>query len=309
MNKVSVGPYYSPLRYPGGKRKLATVIQSVFEANGFSGRHYIEPYCGGAAVALAVLFSEHAQHVHINDLSRSVFAFWFTVLRKPEELCSWINTVPVTMDEWHRQREIQDQEEAPLFELACATFFLNRTNRSGILKGGVIGGKDQRGNWKLDARFNRKELIKRVQRIARYRDRISLYNLDANVFLRDVHPCLPPSLTYLDPPYFSKGDGLYRNYYTGTDHRSIAKRILQLGHAWIVTYDYAPEIMNLYRTCHSYRYSLSYSAQRRFRGQEVMFLSKDLRLPLVERSQGKVHERGAEVWRVGSIHVASDPSG
>src|SRR5262249_24937016 len=158
---------------PGGKRRLAAVVARLLIQNNLRDVDYVEPYAGGAAVALELLYSELAATVHINDLSRPVYAFWSTVLNHNAELCERIRRVRVSMAEWRRQRRIfEDRETADLVDLGFAALFLNRTNRSGILSGGVIGGLDQSGDWGLDARFNRADLIQRIQRIGRYRNRI-----------------------------------------------------------------------------------------------------------------------------------------
>jgi DNA adenine methylase len=161
-------PFYTPLRYPGGKRRLAPVVSRLLTANKLKNIDYVEPYAGGAAVALSLLFNEFAATVHINDLSRPVFAFWHTVLNATEDLCARVASVRVSMREWERQRSVyDDRDSADLTDLGFAALFLNRTNRSGIISGGVIGGKDQTGAWKLDARFTKPELINRIKRVAR----------------------------------------------------------------------------------------------------------------------------------------------
>ncbi|MCK4462363.1 MAG: DNA adenine methylase, partial [candidate division Zixibacteria bacterium] len=166
-------------------------------------------------------------------------------------------------------------------ELGFSTFFLNRTNRSGIISGGVIGGKKQTGTWKLDARYNKRDLIGRIQRIARYKNRISLYCKDGKDFIRLVLPKLPKrTLVYVDPPYYAKGQNLYRNLFTQRDHESLAASIQRRIHQpWIVSYDAVPPVVALYRDRRVRRYYLSYSAQMRYSGQEVMFFSDDLVLP------------------------------
>ena len=192
--------YITPLRYPGGKRRLASVVMRLLDANGLRDIEYVEPYAGSSAIALALLFGEYASVVHINDLSRPVYAFWYSVLNDTDALCDRIQRVDVTIDEWHRQRGVYDNRDAAdVDDLGFATLFLNRTNRSGIVSGGVIGGKHQTGNWDLDARFNRDELIRRIKRVGRYRSRIRLYRLDALDFTNTVVPTLRNAFTFYDP--------------------------------------------------------------------------------------------------------------
>jgi DNA adenine methylase len=272
--------FVTPLRYPGGKGRLTQFVADLMEANGLTGGHYVEPYAGGAAVAVALLRLEYASHVHINDLNRSVHAFWSAVLDDTERLCSRISTSKVSMAQWRRQRAVQLDPDADELDLAFSTFFLNRVNRSGIILGGVIGGKEQLGTWKLDARYNRKDLIDRIQRIAVLRHRISLYNLDAKVMLASTLPKIPRrSLVYLDPPYYVKGKGLYEDHYEHDDHLAIALRVARLKQPWIVSYDNVPKIREIYRGRPHLTFGLRYSAQRRYEGAEIVFFSEQLRMP------------------------------
>ncbi len=273
----------SPLRYPGGKGMLTNFAKLIISSNELLDGHYVEVYAGGASIALTLLFDEYVQHIHINDLSKSIYALWKSVVDDTENFCKYINDVPVTIEEWKHQKNIQlHPYEHTSLELGFSTFFLNRTNRSGILKGGVIGGKAQDGKWKLDARFNKVDLIYRIQRIARYSNRISLYNEDAAAFITKFLPKINRhSLVYLDPPYYAKSDSLYENYYSHDDHTKIANLIKKINQPWIVSYDNTPPIMELYRSFRNLKYDLSYSAQVRYAGSEIMFFSNKLVLPYI----------------------------
>ena len=259
-------------------------MKLVLKRNGLLDGHYVEVYAGGAGIAWSLLFEEYVRHVHVNDLSRPVHSFWRSVLESTDELCRLIHDTRVSMAEWHRQRAILVNQEAcsPL-ELGFSAFFLNRTNRSGILTGGVIGGKHQTGKWRLNARFNKPDLVSRIQDIARYASRISLYNLDAAQFISTVLPTLPSkALVYLDPPYFGRGQDLYENSYTADDHAKISELVARrIRQPWIVSYDSVPEVDGLYHGFRDLRYRLSYSAQTRYAGSEVMFFSEGLAIPSV----------------------------
>jgi DNA adenine methylase len=277
--------YVTPLRYPGGKGKLATFIKRIFDQNDLLDGHYVEPYAGGAAVGLSLLFAEYATHIHINDIDPSVYAFWHSVLHETEQLCRLIRGKRVSMAEWKRQKAIQKRKkEVSLLELGFSTFFLNRANRSGIIKGGgVIGGNKQTGKWKMNARFNKQDLIARIEKIAAFRDRISLYNTDAAKLLKQLAPRLPrKALLYLDPPYFVKGHRLYANFYRPEDHVTVAMQLAATGRLWIVTYDNAEEIKQIYRQYPKIEYGLNYSARNVYRGAEVMFFSPGLKFPRSE---------------------------
>lgn len=274
--------FYTPLRYPGGKGKLSPFIRLLFEQNALVGEQYAELYAGGAGVAINLLMNNVVSHIHLNDLNYSVYAFWNSIVTKPDELCRLINDTKVTMDEWHRQKYIMSNpEQFSTLEIGFSTFFLNRTNRSGILLGGVIGGKEQLGNWKLDARFNKKNLLSRIDGIAKKADNISVYNLDTKVFLKDIYGRLPEkTFAYLDPPYYVKGKGLYQNHYTHDDHVEIAELIKKLDNKyWMVSYDNTPEINLMYSSLRKLEYGINYSAQERYKGPEIIFFSKKMKVP------------------------------
>lgn len=275
--------FSTPLRYPGGKGKFSNFVKDVFEANGLLDGHYVEPYAGGAGVALELLFQEYVSHIHINDIDVAVYSFWKAAVDHTAELCEVINETPVNMENWHRQRDVLSNMEAySLLEIALATFFLNRTNRSGILKAGVIGGKSQAGKWKLDVRYNKEDLTKRIRMIGRYRERIHVYNNDAVEFLDKVVPELPKkSLIYLDPPYYEKGSGLYRNFYNHEDHVSIAKKLESVNLPWIVSYDDVQPIKEIYSNYRQDEYVLSYTAQDKRKGAEVMIYGPSVIQPMV----------------------------
>ncbi len=278
--------FNTPLRYPGGKGKLTEFIKLVIEQNDLLDGNYVEAYAGGSAIGMTLLAHSYVSRVYLNDLNSSVYAFWRCVLDQPEELCRAINDVNVTMDEWHKQKAIhKDQANHTPLEVGFSTFFLNRTNRSGIIWGGVIGGKQQTGKWKLDARFTKQNLIQRIEKISLYSSRIRLYNMDAAKFIKDILPDLPKkkSLVYLDPPYYEMGKGLYENHYQHNDHVAISKLVKkEIKLPWIVSYDYAPEIMEIYKWARSISYRISYSAQDHYKGAEAMFFSSKLKVPDVQ---------------------------
>jgi DNA adenine methylase len=273
---------YSPLRYPGGKAPFAPFIAQVMADNGIAGGHYLEPYAGGAGVALDLLFQGNASHIHINDADPAVYAFWMSVTQHSDSLLRLLDSTPIDINEWFKWRSVlREERPASLVEKGFATLFMNRTNRSGILKAGVIGGKNQDGDYKLDARFKKEVVASRIEAIAKRSEDISVYCEDSLQLLNRCSEFLPKeSLIYLDPPYYVKGKGLYRNYYEHDDHVAIARTIQRkkFKYPWVVSYDNTDEICTMYQLSQSLTYGLNYTAQRRYVGSEVMFFSADLEI-------------------------------
>lgn len=259
--------------------------------------HYAEPYAGGCGLALSLLFGGYVSDIHINDLDPSIWSFWKSVLDHTDELVQLIETTEITVPQWKIQREIQLAEDtSDPIKLGFAAFFLNRTNRSGIIKGaGIIGGLSQEGKYKIDCRFNREDLAHRVRRIKKYRSRIHLTRQDAVAFM-DQSSKLPDRTFFcVDPPYFNKGSSLYTSYYNPDDHADVADAVLALEKPWIVTYDNADEIRRLYRDRRQFIFDINYSVQTKRVGTELLIASKGLRLPnaVKDRQVHRVQYRAA----------------
>ncbi|MFC3146270.1 DNA adenine methylase [Piscinibacterium candidicorallinum] len=269
----------TPLRYPGGKSQLTPFVAELLRANGLSGGVYAEPYAGGAGLAWALLLSGQASEIWINDIDQGIFSFWHSVLNNTEQLCSRIEKTRITMQTWHTQREVMLSNTGSRLDIGFATLFLNRTNRSGIISGGVIGGKNQDGNYKLDCRFNRDELIAKIRRIGSYREVVKLTQIDARACIAKWGKELPKKgLMNIDPPYFAKGRDLYTNFYRPDDHKLVANVISKLKCPWILTYDDTPEICALYSKFRIYRKALAYSAQVKRQANELLVISPKINL-------------------------------
>lgn len=287
---------FSPLRYPGGKGKLAGFVATLIKRNVLSDGLYVEPYAGGAAVAWELLLTGVVRRVAINDVSRPVFAFWRSVLDQTDELAALISDTPVDLASRDRFKAIfSSPDDASDLELGFAMFFLNRTHRSGILNGGVIGGRNQTGKWKIDARYNKSDLIRRIERIAAARRRIEITNLDAVEFVESKSPSWPAkTLVYLDPPYYEKGSQLYYDYYCDKDHLEVAQAVRSLRKVhWLVSYDDVLPIQEMYDGTPALQYTIGYSARNVLRGREAMFFSDGLIVPEVEGSIVELHRAKA----------------
>jgi DNA adenine methylase len=274
--------YMTPLRYPGGKQRLAPFIRELLIENELLGGDYVEPYAGGAGIAIDLLVNGNVSHVHLNDSSVPIYAFWHSVIFHAEELCKYIADAELSVEEWKRRREVvRAPEKYDLIELGYSTFYLNRCNRSGVLSGGIIGGLAQEGRWKMDARFSKGKLIRRIETIASRSGAITIHNWDAERFMLEYIPTLPlNTFVYCDPPYFAQSSQLYLNDYEEEDHKRIAKVIQeQLQRKWVVSYDGVKEIQELYFLREKFLYRLQYNASKVYKGQEIFIFSDNLKLP------------------------------
>ena len=278
----------SPLRYPGGKQKLHPLVRLIIRKSGINGCTYVEPFAGGAGVALALLFEGTVDSIVINDFDRAIASFWKAVLAEPDRFADKILSVPLTVDEWRRQREIYETSTRHSFEYGFSAFFLNRTNHSGILKSGPIGGfgQDNR-NYNMAARFNRNNLVIKIHAIKDRRQDIRCYNQDVRSFLRNQVPKFGgTAFIYFDPPYYNNGRRLYKNFFRDENHRLLADDIRAIVQVpWIVSYDNVPQIREIYRGLTARTFSLSYSLANNGTGQEVMFFRDVCLCPTDEELQ------------------------
>lgn len=269
-----ISGFSSPFRYPGGKTRLASKLLEAIEKNFEQNEKVIlvEPYAGGAGASLALLFAGRVEKIVINDLDKAIYTFWKIAIFNTDYLIGKIKRTKITLDEWKRQKEIFSSTRGDR-KLAFATLFLNRTNRSGIMNGGPIGGMNQSGQWKIDARFTRKTIIKRLEKIKEFRDKIEVRNLDGIQLLRELErrKNAEQHFIFLDPPYFQKGQSLYLNHYNNKDHEKLSKFLEGSSFKkWIMTYDDVPYINSLYANMRTKGFSIQHNAYKSKVGREVM---------------------------------------
>jgi DNA adenine methylase len=276
----------SPLRYPGGKSSMASLLGEIRRLNGLGHQGIAEPYAGGAGAALTLLYLEEAHKIYINDADPAIYSFWWTLMNRLQPFVDMLTKARVNIEEWRKQRDIyMNSRESSRVRLGYSAFYLNRCNRSGIIaNGGPIGGYDQVGKWKLDARFNKIELTRRCKKVAEYRERIVISCEDGIEFIKRLDP--GKTFFFVDPPYFEKGPTLYLNVLDEDYHATLAAELRRRqGVAWVLTYDDCPEVRRMYRDWATVRpFSLRYSAAKRRSGKEVLITPKWMRLPEWQKS-------------------------
>lgn len=305
----------SPLRYPGGKACLTPFITELAHKNELVGGTYVELYAGGAGAALNLLYNQTFSQIHINDYDYSIYSFWYAVLHQTEDFIKLIETTPITIEEWHRQKEVFTRgRENDQLTLGFATFFLNRTNRSGILfKAGPIGGFEQTGNYLIDVRFNKENLIKRIAKIGNHAKHIHLTNMDAIEIIEDLGnhvDDISKTFLYLDPPYYNKGKELYLNNYGHEGHESLARQMIQVPEQlrWLISYDNVEKIQALYKPYRQASFSLNYVLQTKTFGNELLIFSNNLNLGTEIKVNGRTSDLAVFMFNdyesANQVHIA-----
>ena len=275
----------SPLRYPGGKSKVFNIIVSLFEKNDIRNPIYIEPFAGGAGLALLLLKKKKVRKLVLNDIDRGIYSFWHCILNHTEKFCNIIEKIEISILEREKQKEIYANKEnmnllleKEILKLGMATFYLNRVNRSGILKAGVIGGNLQNGNYKMNCRFNKNKLIEQIKEIEKLKDKIEFYNLDVLEFKKNVISKIKQEkFIFFDPPYYKKGPELYTNFYSHQNHLELYESIKKITKNWIVTYDNCKEIKEIYKKFSSVEFDINYSLENKIKAKEIMIFSKNIK--------------------------------
>lgn len=262
----------SPLRYPGGKFKIYNRVKKIIETNTLN-KSYVEPFAGGFGIGLRLLHDNVVETAILNDLDPHIYNFWHTILYNTDEFIAIMMSTPITLNERKRQKKIYDDVNTTQIEDGFATFFLNRVNFSGVITGGPIGGFAQSGKYKLNCRFNKDEIKKKIEQISLFRNRVELYNHDANELIANhLQKRIQECFFYLDPPYVKKGHKLYANYFEEDDHRTLKKTIA--GHLknthWIITYDDCELVRDIYKDYYMIGYDILHSAGRCVQGKEVV---------------------------------------
>ncbi|CCV63769.1 DNA-methyltransferase [Alteracholeplasma palmae J233] len=267
---------YTPLRYPGGKAKLYNFVSELIKDNFTEPPVYVEGYAGGSGLALKLLLNNDVSKIYINDYDYAIYAFWYSLLNRTDEFIELINNTPVTVEQWRIQKDIYLNPNTDVLTKGFSAFFLNRTNRSGIITAGPIGGYQQLGNYKIDCRFNKDKLIENIRTIADRKEDIHVYNLDGVEFLQQIDNQENNALIYLDPPYVEQGKALYKNAFDEQAHRALASSVGELQNKWFVTYDDNPLIVELYNGFGINRFEIGYTVEKKRRALEIAVFSPRL---------------------------------
>lgn len=255
----------NPLRYPGSKRWASGHIESAITGNSLSPLLYIEPFAGGASVAIDLLSRGVVENIGLIDKDPFIASFWKAVFFDTKWLVREISRVPVTVDQW---LEFRNSKKKDARSMAIACLFLNRTSFSGIIHGGgPIGGMSQRSDYKIGCRFNKEEIIGRVLRVSELAPGVMfIWNvpwIDAIPSIRkgyEKYIGVNNIAYYIDPPYFEKGEMLYKHCFERRDHMALRRSIDDIRSPFFVSYDDAIDIRYMYKKFNSMIISRTYTS-------------------------------------------------
>ena len=254
----------------------------------------IEPFAGSAAISLGLLALNKVKKALLNDIDPFITSFWRAVFEYNDELVSKIEEVDVTLEMYkllkqHMRENKQSTNNENIVENALTFLFINRTNFSGIIKGGPLGGIAQRSKYKIDCRFNKKDIVSRIRWLRQFKGRVEVYNEDGIDFLKKIVKQNWSSnlLLYIDPPYYNSGKYLYNYYFTDEEHNQLASLLSMIEQPWLLSYDDSEFIKHLYQrdniytdTCVKIRRKCTISSSKR---RMVEFLFSNHPLPPLGR--------------------------
>jgi DNA adenine methylase len=277
----------SPLRYPGGKALLAGYIADILEAHLLTGCTFYEPYLGGGSVSLELLGKGSISSAVWVERDPLVYAFWHSSLSDPDGLCAAIDDLDISIETWHEFQHFRDvlnpnSKKFTLLELGVAGLFFNRTNFSGIIGAGPIGGRNQSSKYGIDCRFNKARIIEQIRNVSTYSDLIELHYGDAIKFMlknaKEISTGF--NFVYIDPPYYSQGKKLYRYFYEDENHVDLANFIGAQGYPWLISYDDHPRIQELYAQNKIQPIYLDYNVKSSRRATELLISNIEIPPPV-----------------------------
>ncbi len=271
----------NPLRYPGAKSKLVPYIQNLIEAETLNNCTFYEAYAGSAAVSFGLLENNIISFAKINELDPLIYNFWVSVMEHTQELIQMIRDTEISLENWHEYSRYRNSEyltNKTTVQIGFAGLFLNRTNFSGILKANPLGGLQQTSQYKIDCRFNKERIIESIEKLSAFSNRVELFNMDAVEFLQQetYYKRNRSIFVYIDPPYYEKGQSLYRFYYDHNMHKLLAKYIKTKIYPWLISYDNAPEIQKLYKSKSQQHIYLDYSVNTKRKETELLISNLEI---------------------------------
>ncbi|MHB1439982.1 MAG: DNA adenine methylase [Cuniculiplasma sp.] len=294
-------PTVTPLRYPGGKTWLLDYVKEFIKFHKLELKAIIEPYAGSASVSIGLLREGLVDKAYICEKDPLIVAFWNAVLNQNEEFVEFIQSLEVSLETWLSFKKyliFDSVHKYNTVELAGAFLFFNRTNYSGIIKGGPLGGKKQQSSYKFDCRFNREKIIEKIQGLHNLEGRLHVAEVDGISFMQRITSGTAENLLfYVDPPYYGAGRELYRYFFTDGDHENLSIFLKKLEHPWLLSYDDAEFIRDLYTNNEKFPVYTDYQSGNLRRNVRELLISNYLIPPLAPsiKEEGRYHRNKTRI--------------
>ena len=270
-------PSVTPLRYPGGKTWLLDYVKAFARFHKLSSTTIVEPYGGSASISVGLIRSQLVTDATVCERDPLIVAFWNVAIHRNEELIEYLSSLEINMETWYGLRRYLDLEKTNLqneLEAAGAFLFFNRTNYSGIIKGGPLGGKKQLSKYKLNCRFNKGRIADKIRSLKALEDKLKIIQIDGLEYMKN-HALQSPDnvFFYVDPPYYGAGKDLYRFYFTDFDHQQLSAFLTGTEIPWLLSYDDAEFIRNLYQKKSNLPVYTDYQSGHLRRGVKELLIS------------------------------------
>lgn len=286
---MSARRYVSPLRYPGGKARMAPYLAAMFaeQVSVMDVEVWLEPFAGGAGAGLSLLDDDAVGEIWLTEKNPALAALWRAMLTENETLATHVEQTVPDLDLWAWARSQVAAAARPGTtdaDTGFAALVLNRCSRSGMVnpRVGPIGGKSQNGPWTLASRWNAPALAERIRHVGSLSGRIRFTEGDAVTAIADLADSgiEDEVIAFVDPPYLREGNRLYANGMDAADHQRLADALNASPVRWMLTYDDEPTVAaDLYPHRRVLAYRIANTANRARIATEHAVVSDNLVLP------------------------------
>lgn len=211
---------------------------------------YYEPFFGSGSIGFKVLEElDTDRRVSISDIDPGIVSLWKAVHESPDELCSRIKSFTPNVDDFYSFQETDGTDKSLTVENGFKKLALHQMSYSGLgaKAGGPIGGREQRGAYKIDCRYNVPTLTKNIGKLHTLMSRFKDLTIECKPVFSSLESIQRAnSIVYLDPPYYVQGGALYANNMNVFEHQELAKRLNAAEYEWVLSYDDVEPIRQLY---------------------------------------------------------------
>jgi DNA adenine methylase len=250
----------TPLRYPGGKSRVAAMLIEKFPT---SIAEFREPFLGGASVAL--LFSQKYPDipVWVNDKYEYLYNFWVTLQESGDELSDILVGIKEDNSTEEKAKELfisakEEISEADSFRQAVLFWILNKCSYSGLTENSSFSPQASNQNFTTRGARHLKAVSEVIQHW-------HITNYDYSDLLMDPGEDDGEAFCFLDPPYKISTYlyGTNAEMHKGFNHQHFAEVCAASPNRWMVTYNNDNEIKEMFPNFHQEEFRITYGMKHR----------------------------------------------